>query len=199
MAYSFWHITNRNRLRSLWGFTLIELLISVSIIAILISIAVVQYSSVNKRSRDGKRKADLEQIRTALEMYRADKGEYPCGSARLTCKGTSGGFGYNGEGEGYVNNVPGASTCYDADLENVLENNKYITNMPHDIYGGECSGVVGYAYMYYFQTANAPGRDYCLYARLENPPTGDDVCSTDCPQYPLGDDGYGKNYCVKNP
>ena len=48
-----------------------------TIIAILTSIGVVSYSSVNKRSRDAKRKGDVEQLRSALEMSRADNGYYP--------------------------------------------------------------------------------------------------------------------------
>jgi general secretion pathway protein G len=59
------------------GFTMIELLVSVTIIAVLTIIGVVSYSSVNKRSRDVKRKSDMEQMRSALEMYRSDNGEYP--------------------------------------------------------------------------------------------------------------------------
>lgn len=59
------------------GFTLIEVLVAVTIIAILISIGVVSYGSVNKRSRDAKRKGDVEQLRSALEMYRADNSYYP--------------------------------------------------------------------------------------------------------------------------
>ena len=59
------------------GFTLIELLISVSIIAILIAIAIASYATVNKQSRDTKRKSDIEQMRSALEMWRADNGSYP--------------------------------------------------------------------------------------------------------------------------
>lgn len=63
------------------GFTLLEVLVSATIIAVLTIIGVVSYSSVNKRSRDVKRKSDLEQVRSALEMYRADNtvkpGEYP--------------------------------------------------------------------------------------------------------------------------
>ncbi len=59
------------------GFTLIEVLVAVTIIAVLISIGVVSYSSVNRRSRDAKRKGDVEQLRSALEMYRADNGFYP--------------------------------------------------------------------------------------------------------------------------
>lgn len=59
------------------GFTLIEVLVAVTIIAVLISIGVVSYGSVNRRSRDAKRKGDVEQLRSALEMYRADNGYYP--------------------------------------------------------------------------------------------------------------------------
>ncbi|OGG11485.1 hypothetical protein A2Z00_03500 [Candidatus Gottesmanbacteria bacterium RBG_13_45_10] len=59
------------------GFTLLELLVSATIIVVLTVIGMVSYSSVNKRSRDVKRKSDLEQIRSALEMYRADNGYYP--------------------------------------------------------------------------------------------------------------------------
>ncbi len=60
-----------------FGFTLMELLITVSIIAILISIGIASYSTINKQSRDTKRKSDIEQIRSALEMYRADNSAYP--------------------------------------------------------------------------------------------------------------------------
>ena len=59
------------------GFTLIEILVTVIIIAILTAIAVVSYVSINRRSRDVKRKSDLEQVRQALEMYRSDNGFYP--------------------------------------------------------------------------------------------------------------------------
>lgn len=59
------------------GFTLVELMVTVSIIAILIAIGIASYSSVNKRSRDTKRKSDIEQIRSGLEMYRAQNGSYP--------------------------------------------------------------------------------------------------------------------------
>lgn len=59
------------------GFTLMELLISVSIIAVLISIGIASYTTINKQSRDTRRKSDLEQVRSALEMYRADNGYYP--------------------------------------------------------------------------------------------------------------------------
>jgi len=40
-------------------------------------IALVSFSSANVRARDGKRKGDLEQARSALELYRSDIGYYP--------------------------------------------------------------------------------------------------------------------------
>jgi len=63
--------------RNCTGFTLIEILVVTTIIAILAAIGIVSYSQTNKNARDKKRQADIEQIRSALEMYRADEGVYP--------------------------------------------------------------------------------------------------------------------------
>ncbi|EKD67904.1 MAG: hypothetical protein ACD_48C00158G0006 [uncultured bacterium] len=59
------------------GFTMIEILISISIIAVLTAIGIVSYVSINKNSRDAKRRGDIEQLRSALELFRSDKGYYP--------------------------------------------------------------------------------------------------------------------------
>jgi len=59
------------------GFTLIELLVAMSVMAVLMSLALVSYQASKKAARDSKRKADLEQIRSALEIYRSDCGVYP--------------------------------------------------------------------------------------------------------------------------
>lgn len=59
------------------GFTLIELLVVLAIMGILMGILFIAYDGVRKSARDGKRKADLEQIRSALEMCRSDTGSYP--------------------------------------------------------------------------------------------------------------------------
>lgn len=72
------------------GFTLLEVLVSATIIAVMTAVGMVSYSSVNKRSRDVKRRADLEQIRSALEMYRSDNGQYPnIGGGFLNTSGLS--------------------------------------------------------------------------------------------------------------
>ena len=59
------------------GFTLIELLVAMTIMALLMSLALVAYQGAKKSARDGRRKADLEQIRSALEIYRTDCKTYP--------------------------------------------------------------------------------------------------------------------------
>jgi prepilin-type N-terminal cleavage/methylation domain-containing protein len=67
------------------GFTLIELLVAATIIAVLTTIGVVSFTSTNQRARNGKRKADMEQLRAALELYKSDDsagaGRYPAGSS----------------------------------------------------------------------------------------------------------------------
>lgn len=59
------------------GFTLIELLVVISIIGVLIGLSVFGLQGARKASRDAVRKADLEQIRSAIGMYRADCNTYP--------------------------------------------------------------------------------------------------------------------------
>jgi len=65
------------------GFTLIELLVVISIIGILISLSLFGIQNSRKSARDAKRKSDLESIRSALEMYKADNGKYPSTSSGI--------------------------------------------------------------------------------------------------------------------
>jgi prepilin-type N-terminal cleavage/methylation domain-containing protein len=59
------------------GFTLIELLVVISIIGILIALSVFGLSGARESSRDAKRKADLELVRSGIEIYRSDCNTYP--------------------------------------------------------------------------------------------------------------------------
>jgi general secretion pathway protein G len=63
--------------RKINGFTLIELIVVVTIIAILSVVAIVNYGGASKKSRDGRRMADLEKARIALELYRQENRTYP--------------------------------------------------------------------------------------------------------------------------
>jgi len=69
------------------GFTLIELLVVISIIGILVGLSLFGIEKTRGSSRDARRKADLEQIRSALEIYRSDCGRYPL-SLSSPLKGT---------------------------------------------------------------------------------------------------------------
>lgn len=59
------------------GFTLIEILVVIAVIGILIALSAVAYQAIRKSSRDTKRRADLQDIRSALELYRTDCRAYP--------------------------------------------------------------------------------------------------------------------------
>jgi len=60
------------------GFTLLELLVVIGIIAVLVSLAAVSYSSAQKSSRDARRRSDMKTVQNALEQYySASQFEYP--------------------------------------------------------------------------------------------------------------------------
>lgn len=56
---------------------MIELLVVIAIIAVLAGISVFALGGARTQGRDAKRKADLEVIRSALELYKADCNIYP--------------------------------------------------------------------------------------------------------------------------
>ncbi len=59
------------------GFTLIELLVVVAIIGLLSSIVLASLSTARAKARDAKRREDMIQLRTAINMYYIDNGSYP--------------------------------------------------------------------------------------------------------------------------
>ncbi|MBI4185436.1 type II secretion system protein [Candidatus Berkelbacteria bacterium] len=59
------------------GFTLIELLIVIAIVSILATVVTVSSSSARAAARDSQRKAELQNVSAALEVYRATNKHYP--------------------------------------------------------------------------------------------------------------------------
>lgn len=59
------------------GFSLIEVMIAVTIVALLAATSLFAVRQVREQGRDARRQADLEVIRSGLELYRADCGVYP--------------------------------------------------------------------------------------------------------------------------
>jgi type II secretion system protein G len=77
------------------AFTLLELLVVISIIGILVALSIFGLQGARVSARDARRKADLEQIKSALEIYKADCGKYPAAAYNpsataltQTCLGT---------------------------------------------------------------------------------------------------------------
>ncbi len=58
------------------GFTLLELLVVISVIGILIAIMSVSFSTVQKKSRDARRKEDIKKMQDGFEQYYAKIGSY---------------------------------------------------------------------------------------------------------------------------
>lgn len=59
------------------GFTLVELLVVISIIGMLMALTIFGLQGARESSRDATRKADLELIRSGLELYKSDCNQYP--------------------------------------------------------------------------------------------------------------------------
>ena len=79
-------------LNSRRGFSLIELLIVIAILAVIVGLALPNFLGARERSRDFKRKAELNQLKIALRLYYNDYGKFPAwtnGMVIVGC-GTSG-------------------------------------------------------------------------------------------------------------
>ncbi len=91
------------------GFTLIELLIVIAIIGLLITISLFGLQGARESARDSKRKADLEIIRSGLELYRSDCNIYPAALPSVGSTLSGGGTPANCSGS-YIGAVPGDPT-----------------------------------------------------------------------------------------
>lgn len=130
------------------GFTLIELLITMSIIAILITLGLINYQVIVKNSRNAKRQADFKTIQSALEQYHGDQFVYPL------------------KGSGIC---PNGQLTFGCPLTTVSGNRIYLNLIPTDplasnnryCYKGVPEGC---------DNDLIKCTSYALYASLENPP-----------------------------
>lgn len=92
------------------GFTLIELLVVVAIIGILSSVVLASLNGARLKARTTRSIGDLNQLRTALEMYYNDNGSYPPSSGGwgglYTCWGTPSANWIVGLTPTYISSLP---------------------------------------------------------------------------------------------
>ena len=172
------------------GFTIIELIVVIAIIAVL---AVIVSTSVNfyvVKSRDARRKADIEPIQKALEMYYAEYSHYPI-SLNDTNDCPSQAWS-NSNDESWAN------------LQTALA--PYLSKLPEDpkqTTSGCPSRSTGYSYTYY-RYYSSTCELYVLVYRLEiaeGPDTGAYIsCTGSLQRYGgTGENTYVKTVGVRRP
>lgn len=141
-------MNNSTKRRAANGFTLLEILVVMVIIGILSTIGLRSFSSSQVKARDSRRKSDLHNIRSALEVYYNDKGQYPAAS--------------NGDILGCGTDAQEACTWGEIWQEEFntagVQDTIYMVELPDDPSG---------ATEYYYHS-EAPHKSYRLYAHLEN-------------------------------
>ncbi len=174
--------------RSVTGFTLIELMVAISVVAILSTIGLTVYSQGQKFARDSRRKTEIKQIQSALNLYYNDYKRYP---------GWVGPTGTASKGCAYVSATgsTGAHTLCNSGNTNSTGNDNwiigldsnYINIVPRDPTQNSAADPIGaagtgYGYRVY-DTSSGSGSSftcpkgiaqvYLLYAKLENQNDGD--------------------------
>jgi prepilin-type N-terminal cleavage/methylation domain-containing protein len=134
------------------GFTLIELLIAIVIIAVLSTIIIASLSSARAKGRDAKRIRNIQEIRTAIELYIAGNNHAPDLGESGNCDNPD---AY--DNTCFTNEFDGGNGKPWSTLTTAL--NPYMKTVPKDPCGANCYDPSGnYKYRGYFDYVyQAPG------------------------------------------
>ncbi len=144
--YMIKHIARHND-----AFSLIELLVVIAIIATIIGLALPNFLGARSRARDARRKGEMQQLKTALQLYYNDYKIYPADSGgpmynKIIGCGTSGVLACPCQLSPEIDFASGGGGC-----ETV-----YMTKLPGD-FGTS---------MWYYRVNS--GADFCIKVSLEN-------------------------------
>ena len=120
-----------------YGFTLVEIAIVVTVVAALAGIIVVSFVTVQQRSRDDRRKADVSIIREGIRNYYNENGELPK-------PGGWADWGYDGSSLGsflvptYIPSIPLDPTGAEYAYAYSNDNKSYALRINTETLGGYC-------------------------------------------------------------
>ena len=124
------------------AFTLLELLVVMAIMALLVGLGLRTFGTVQQKSRDGRRKQELQSISKSLELYYNDFKQYP--------------LSFNGKimgcGAGAVEECTWGEVW-----QNSTDQTLYMTALPQDPVSNQ----------YYYLT-DVDGSNYSIFTYLEN-------------------------------
>ena len=178
------------------GATLFELLIVVAILAVIAGITVSGLGRYQKNARDAKRKSDLKEVKTALELFRKDCGFYPTDKINISTTAKCGELEppQPCPGKGLLPLYPD-DVCIDVSTKTLLSAVNFLPVLvqmgylkkelldPINTCPNSCSAPdAAKDFMYVYYTWDY-GKRYCLMTMLENKNdsalTKDDTCDDD--------------------
>lgn len=159
------------------AFTLVELLVVIAVLATVIGLAMPNFLGARARARDTKRKGELNQLKTALQLYYNDHKIFPANSVM----GGINGCGTDGTDSCTAMGCFAAGGSGSCDTAN---GTVYMLRLPGDTTSS----------LFYYQVNS--GSDFCAKIALENASDADTTASqTRCASI-CGGNASGSDYAV---